>query len=181
MQTKNFIILLSLIIVGLYSIPIESIGEAKTTKKALKRRGPSGLDREYRPSRVGCFGHLGELVGMRCTEQRVAFDILKTLFVSKKRSSKSKLYSEVVTRAKYFIRKEQFDYFSVVSLMLFPVPKREQWIKKFGTLPGKRAPFTSIALDRIHGKKSTYCRKKGRYKAIPIFLKEICTLSVDKI
>ena len=128
--------------------------------------------RYYPESKVGCLTKYSTILRLECTEQKMSFDVLKSLAQLKRKKSKKLLSNLVLDRAKYFIAKEKYDYYSVLSLMIFPVENKLQWLEKIQSIPGKRAPFVKIALDWIKSKKSKHCAKKK------IHLKEICTLKI---
>ena len=131
-------------------------------------------------SQVGCFSPVGDFLKFNCTEQRMAFDVLKILNRSKRKGAKNKLQNLIDQRAKHFLKQGQYDYFSVVTLMIFKVDNREEYLQKFKAIPGKRAPFTFVALDRIKGRSSRFCRKKRGQKRLPFYMREICSIKLIK-
>jgi len=134
----------------------------------------------YFKAKVGCFVHLKEILKLECDEQIIAFNILKTLSSSRRRNSKRHLNDIVTERAKYFISRNKYDYMSVLSLMVFPIKEKMKYLEEFKKIPGKRAHFTTIAIERIKGKKPKYCKRQNS-RGVPIYYKEICSLNVAKI
>ena len=133
---------------------------------------------DYSSSRVGCFSRLASAVGLNCTEQRLGLEALKSLFHSSRADSREKLRSTVMKRADYFLAKKEFDYFSIVSMMLFKVAGSEEKLEQFRQLPGKRAPFAQIALDRLKNDRSSYCVSSKGEDGVAIFLREICDINL---
>jgi hypothetical protein len=137
----------------------------------------------YPESRVGCFSKFSSLLKLNCSDQVMAFDILKTLRNSRRKNSNKKMSELIVKRLKHYISNDKYDYYSVLTLMVFPVKNKEFWLAKFEEISKenslKIAPFHKIALDRIKGKKSRYCIRK-KNKKLPYALREICSLSIYK-
>lgn len=129
---------------------------------------------EYKEVKVGCFSPLKQMVKFDCREDVLEFEVLKNLHFSKRPKAKEELESSITNRAKYFLDKKKYDYFSVMSLMVFPIVDKTKWLNEFMKLPGKRAPFTAIAIERVEKKKSKLC-PKGE---IPFHLKEICSITI---
>lgn len=136
---------------------------------------------DYFSSRVGCFTKLASAVGVNCTEQRLAIKALKALATSSRADAKEKLAATVHKRADYFLSKKEFDYFAIVSYMLFRPKGAESKILAFKNLPGKRAPFAEIALSRLKNERSSYCEPPAGEKSIAIFLREICSLEIKDL
>ena len=133
---------------------------------------------DYSSSRVGCFSRLASAVGLNCTEQRLGLEALKSLYHSSRADSREKLRSTVMKRADYFLAKKEFDYFSVVAMMLFKVAGSEEKLDQFRLLPGKRAPFAQIAMDRLKNDRSSYCLPAQGEQSVAIFLREICDINL---
>ncbi len=131
---------------------------------------------QYTHFQVGCLSPVSELAKLNCTEENLSYEIIKTHYESRLPSAKKDMENAIFNRARFFLDKKEFDYFSVLMIMAFPVPEKEKWLGEFKKLPGKRAPFSIIALDRIQGKESSYCEDKKQ----PIFLKEICAFKILK-
>ena len=126
--------------------------------------------------KVGCLSPVNELMKLECTEETMSYEVLKTHYKSHLPSAKQDLENAIFTRAKYFLEKKEYDYFSVLMIMAFPVPDKEKWLKEFQKIPGKRAPFSLIAMERAQGKPSDYCSGKK----VPLYLKEICDFEIFK-
>lgn len=136
---------------------------------------------DYFSSRVGCFSKLASAVGANCTEQRLAIKALKALDTSTRANAKNKLAETIHKRADYFLAKKEFDYFALVSYMLFRPTEAESKILAFKNLPGKRAPFADIALARLKNERSSYCVPPTGEKSVAIFLREICTVEIKDL
>jgi hypothetical protein len=126
--------------------------------------------------KVGCLSSVNELMKLECSEETMSFEVLKTHYKSHLPNAKTDLENAIFIRAKYFLEKKEYDYFSVLMIMAFPVPDKEKWLKEFQKIPGKRAPFSLIAMERIQGKQSEYCLGKK----VPLYLKEICDFEIFK-
>lgn len=131
---------------------------------------------QYTEFKVGCLGPTSTLVKFDCREQIISYEILTTFHNSKREGAKAELEKTIFNRARFFLDQKKYDYFSVISLMSFPVKEKEKWLMEFQKLPGKRAPFTLIALDRVKEGESSYCKKKK----VEFYLKEICDLKIFK-
>jgi len=126
---------------------------------------------EYFPSHVGCLLGGAEKIGISCSETKNEFKRLKSL----KPTARDRAIKK---RANSFIKKKKFDYFSVLSLMVFPVKGREKILKRIQSLPGKRIHFSKIALKRIQSKPVEICQKKPAER--PYFMMEICEIPLTK-
>ena len=126
--------------------------------------------------KVGCLSPVNELMKLECSEENISYEVLKTHYRSHLPSAKQDLENAIFNRAKYFLEKKEYDYFSILMIMAFPVPDKEKWLREFQKIPGKRAPFSLIAIDRIQGKESDYCSAKK----VPLYLKEICGFEILK-
>lgn len=138
--------------------------------------GLSYAKHHYKEFKVGCLGPTSAMVKFDCQEQVISFEILTTLHKSKREGAKAELEKTIFNRARYFLDQKKYDYFSVISLMSFPVKEKEKWLSEFQKIPGKRAPFTMIAQDRVKEGESSYCKKKK----LEFHLKEICELEIFK-
>ncbi|MFZ4714120.1 MAG: hypothetical protein ACOYL6_10425 [Bacteriovoracaceae bacterium] len=130
----------------------------------------------YPQFKVGCLSPLNELMKLDCTEENMNYEVLKTYQKSNLPTAKQDLENAIFNRARFFLDKQEYDYYSVLMIMSFPVPEKEKWLKEFQKIPGKRAPFSLIAMDRIQGKNSDYCTEKK----VPLYLKEICAFTIIK-
>lgn len=131
---------------------------------------------QYTEFKVGCLGPTNNLVKFDCREQIISYEILTTLHHSRREGAKAELEKTILNRARFFLDQKKYDYFSVISLMSFPIKDKEKWLIEFQKLPGKRAPFSIIAIDRVKEGESSYCKKKK----LDFYLKEICDLKIFK-
>lgn len=131
---------------------------------------------QYTEFKVGCLGPTSRLVKFDCREQIISYEILTTLYHSRREGAKAELEKTITNRARHFLDQKKYDYFSVISLMSFPLKEKVKWLAEFQKIPGKRAPFTIIALDRVKEGESDYCKKKKT----EFHLKEICDLKIFK-
>lgn len=157
---KIFIILLMFIpeSYGLYSIP---------SKRAF-----------YFKAKIGCLEPKSTYLNLKCTEQKLSFKILKTLHYSRRKNSNKNLKKLIEKRARHFLEKKEFDYFSVAALMVFPIKNKKKWLKRFASISGKKSSLVKVALARSRGKKSKFCRRQRKSRKIPFLLREICTIKV---
>lgn len=131
----------------------------------------------YIKSKVGCYSVYGKVAQMDCLQQQISLQIQKKFWFSRRRHSKKHLREKILSRVSFFLKKQEFDYQSVISLMKFPLKERKKILKNFSKLPGVRAPFTTVALERISGvRESRFCRGNKT----DFYLKEICSLKVHK-
>lgn len=131
---------------------------------------------QYSEFKVGCLGPTSTMIKFDCREQIISYEILTTLHNSRREGAKAELEKTILNRARYFLDQKKYDYFSVISLMSFSVKDKVKWLQEFQKIPGKRAPFTIIALDRVKEGESDYCKKKKT----EFYLKEICDLKIFK-
>ncbi len=134
----------------------------------------------YFASRAGCLTTSTDLMGLECTDHKLAHNILDTLRRSRRKHSNKQLHELVYKRARYFLGLGRYDYFSVISLMIFPIKDKEKWLRSFKKIPGKRVPFTKIALEKIKTGKSGYCDKIAKRRKLPFYLREICSLEANR-
>lgn len=139
----------------------------------LAYKGPiEKYQQVYFKSRVGCLSSSSILMKLECTNHKLAFDILKTLNRSRRKNAKEDLHKLVYNRARYFLDRREYDYFSIISLMVFPINDRERWLQEFSSIPGKRIRYGQMALDILQKGSSPLC-KKGDDR---FYIKEICTI-----
>jgi hypothetical protein len=119
--------------------------------------------------KVGCTTLAGDLFKRDCRKEQNYFQALNDLYAS----NKIELEKVILDRAQEYLQKKKFDYFSVLSLMIFPINQKEKVLQQFKKLPGKRAPFTLIALERIKMKEPSECKAD-----VAIYLKEICRAKI---
>ena len=73
-------------------------------------------------------------------------------------------------RARHYLKNGEYDYLSVISLMMYPVKNRANILLEFSRIPGPREAFDAVAWDKIQGKRPRACRRDF----ITPGLKEIC-------
>lgn len=133
--------------------------------------------RSYLPSKVGCLNPLTDFYKMDCIQQKLSFEVLRRLRRSNKTPLKRELSHRVLSRARYFLKKKEVDYQSVISLMVFPIHKKEYWLKQFQKLAGADNPFPALALHRLQKKqKPDVCHDLRGISRFRFY--EVCNLAV---
>ena len=129
----------------------------------------------FTSSKMGCWGPTRNHMRLDCANQRLRFDVLRKLFTSGKKTHLSELRDKVKLRASYFLKRKVFDYESVLSLLVFPVPGEQDLLKEFVKIE-KGKPFAKVALQRQAETRSLICHP--RQKRLPYALREICKVRV---
>jgi hypothetical protein len=134
---------------------------------------------DFSSSRPGCFQLTHKELDWDCAQQRLQMRLLIQLHKTKADRLKSQNYLNflVLKRIKYFLSVGEFDYQSVISLMMFPIPKKYELLQLiFQKTPSHNPQLSKVVFEKIRKKNPSLCLQKG--KVLPLSVREICSLKI---
>ncbi len=145
----------------------------------------SSYSPSYPSSKVGCLAPSRLVLQQTgCDYFLQKFEYYKNHIQDKDKKVRQDVRLEIVKRAQHFLSQKEWDYFSIVNLMVFSrylKPQDMDILTQFKKLPGKRPPFATVAKDRIAKKDSRYCHPQAQshLRSTPLAMQEICSLPIQ--
>ena len=128
---------------------------------------------------IGCLVSKNRNSVLGCAQAQLSYKVLKRLAISK-HDKRDKLNTSIFGRARYFLSRNQFDYFSILSLMVFPVTNSQKWFDEFEKVKGSNKRIIEVARLRSQGKRSPLCSFRGKGRKHKKELYEICKIKVRR-
>jgi hypothetical protein len=159
--------------------------KAKISDLLPKLSSTELVQESFSSSRPGCFQIQKGLVDWDCSQQKLQIRLLIQLYKKKVDKDKALVYLNylVLKRVKYFLSIGEFDYQSIISLVMFPIPRKKEILNIiFQSTPPELSQMKDVVFHKIDKKSSPIClsglaqSKKG--KVLPLFVQEICSLKI---